>query len=110
MIKYTLEVIKMKHYYYNQLNKEEKKKIIQKYQKAYAGSEFKKRIARLIIYSVVGFSFSIFLIIYSIVQKEDLLSNLLIAIPLIIASIIFLIGSYYAKLRVLNNIALKEKN
>lgn len=79
----------MKHYYYNQLNKEEKKKIIQKYQKAYAGSEFKKRIARLIIYSVVGFSFSIFLIIYSIVQKEDLLSNLLIAIPLIIASIIF---------------------
>ena len=47
MIKYTLEVIKMKHYYYNQLNKEEKKKIIQKYQKAYAGSEFKKRISKL---------------------------------------------------------------
>ena len=85
----------MQRYYYNQLGKEEKKKILE------------KRLVRLVIYSIIGFLFSIFLIIYSLIQKEDLLSNLLIAIPLFIVSIIFLIGRYYAKLKILNKIALK---
>lgn len=100
----------MQRYYYNQLGKEEKKKILEKYKKDYADSEFQKRLVRLVIYSIVGFLFSTFLIIYSLTQKEDLLSNLLIAIPLFIVSIIFLIGRYYAKLKILNKIALKEKN
>ena len=88
----------MQRYYYNQLGKEEKKKILETYKKDYADSELQKRL---------GFLFSIFLIIYSLIQKEDLLSNLLIAIPLFIVSIIFLIGRYYAKLKILNKIALK---
>ncbi|CDF12208.1 unknown [Mycoplasma sp. CAG:776] len=97
----------MQRYYYNQLGKEEKKKILEKYKKDYADSEFQKRLVRLVIYSIIGFLFSIFLIIYSLIQKEDLLSNLLVAIPLFIVSIIFLIGRYYAKLKILNKIALK---
>lgn len=100
----------MQRYYYNQLGKEEKKKILEKYRKDYADSEFQKRLIRLAVYSIVGFLFSAFLVIYSLTQKEDLLSNLLIAIPLFIISIVFLIGRYYAKLKILNKIALKEKN
>ena len=68
----------MQRYYYNQLGKEEKKKILEKYKKDYADSEFQKRLVRLVIYSIIGFLFSI-----------------------------FLIGRYYAKLKILNKIALK---
>ena len=100
----------MKKYYYNSLSKEEKKKVQEKYKKDYQQSDFNKRITRLLIYSVVAFLFGLFLIIYSLVRDEDLISNLLVAIPLFIASIIFLIGRYYAKLMVLNKLALKEKN
>ena len=100
----------MKKYYYHSLSKEEKKKVQEKYKKDYQQSDFNKRITRLLIYSVVAFLFGLFLIIYSIVRDEDLISNLLVAIPLFIASIIFLIGRYYAKLMVLNKLALKEKN
>ena len=100
----------MKKYYYHSLSKEEKKKVQEKYKKDYQQSDFNKRITRLLIYSVVAFLFGLFLIIYSLVRDEDLISNLLVAIPLFIASIIFLIGRYYAKLMVLNKLALKEKN
>ena len=100
----------MKKYYYNSLSKEEKKKVQEKYKKDYQHSDFEKRITRLVIYSVVAFLFGLFLIIYSLVRDEDLISNLLVAIPLFIAAIILLIGRYYAKLMVLNKIALKEKN
>ena len=98
----------MKKYYYHSLSKEEKKKVQEKYKKDYQQSDFNKRITRLLIYSVVAFLFGLFLIIYSLVRDEDLISNLLVAIPLFIASIIFLIGRYYAKLMVLNKLALKE--
>ena len=40
----------MQRYYYNQLGKEEKKKILEKYKKDYADSEFQKRLVRLVIY------------------------------------------------------------
>ena len=41
--------------------------------------------------------------------NESMISNLLIAIPLFIVSVIFLIGRYYAKITVLNKIALNLK-
>lgn len=100
----------MRNYYYCHLNKEEKKKIQEIYKKDYAKSEFQKRLIRLAIYAVIGYLFSIFLIIYSFIQRQDVAGNLLIAIPLFLAATIFLIGRHYAKIMVLNKIALKEKN
>ena len=99
----------LRDFYFNSLKKEEKKKIIQEYKKEYAKSEFQKRLFRLMIYSLVGYAFSIFLVVYSLIVQKDIVGNLLIAIPLFIAATIFLIGRHYAKLNVLNNIALKKK-
>ena len=99
----------MRKYYFNSLTREEKKKIRAEYKKTYAHTEFQRRLIRLAIYSIIGFVFSIFLVSYSLIQHEDIVANLLIAIPLFIAAIIFLIGRHYAKLIVLNNIALKNK-
>ncbi len=100
----------MRNYYYCQLKKEEKKKVNEQYKKEYAKSDFQKRLFRLAIYSIIGFAFSIFLVVYSVIEQRDIVSNLLIAIPLFIVAIIFAIGRHYAKLTVLNKIALKEKN
>ncbi len=100
---------KMQKYYYKTLSKAKRQEIIAKYDQKYAKSDFKLRLTRLLIYSFIGYIFSIFLIIYGIIRKESLIENLLIAIPLIIASTIFLIGRYYAKIRLLNEMALKEK-
>ena len=100
----------MKKYYYQELAKDKKEKIQEKYKQEYGQSDFQKRITRLGIYSIIAFGFSIFLIIYTMIRKEQIISNLLVAIPLFIAAIIFLIGRHYAKLMVLNKIALKEKN
>ena len=85
-------------------------KIKEQYKKEYGKSDFQKRLVRLAIYSIIGFLFSIFLVVYSVVKQQDIMSNLLIAIPLFIAALIFAIGRHYAKLTVLNKIALKEKN
>ena len=100
----------MRNYYYHQLKSPEKKKVKETYRKEYAKRNFQKRLIRLSIYSFIGFAFSIFLVVYSLITQKDIVSNLLIAIPLFIAAIIFLIGRHYAKLTVLNKIALKEKN
>ena len=99
----------MRNYYFNNLKKEEKKKIIQEYKKEYAKSDFQKRLLRLMVYAFIGYAFSIFLVVYSLVIQKDIVGNLLIAIPLFIAATIFLIGRHYAKLNVLNSIALKKK-
>lgn len=98
------------YYYFKHLNKKEKIRIKNIYKKEYAKSDLQNRLIRLLIYSLIGYVFSIFLIVYSIISKQDVISNLLIAIPLLIASTIFFIGRYYAKLNILNKIALKEKN
>ena len=100
----------MRNYYYSKLKKEEKQKIKKQYKKENGKRDFQKRLVRLAIYSIIGFLFSIFLVVYSVVKQQDIMSNLLIAIPLFIAALIFAIGRHYAKLTVLNKIALKEKN
>ena len=100
----------MRNFYYNHLKREEKRKVKEKYKKEYGDSDFQKRLIRLAIYTIIGYIFSIFLVVYSLIRQQDIVSNLLVAIPLFIAATIFLIGRHYAKLTVLNKIALKEKN
>ena len=62
----------MRDFYFNSLKKEEKKKIIQEYKKEYAKSEFQKRLFRLMIYSLVSYAFSIFLVVYSLIVHGNL--------------------------------------
>ena len=100
----------MQKNYYCQLKRSEKKKVQEQYKKEYAHSDFQNRLIRLAVYSAIGILFSIFLIVYSIITKEYVVSNLLVAIPLFIAAIVFMVGRQYAKLQVLNKIALKQKN
>lgn len=94
---------------YSKLSKEDRKKIKAIYLEEYQNSDFQKRLNRLLIYSIVACIFAIFLIVYSVITKEDVVSNLLIAIPLIMAAIIFLVGRNYAKNNVLKNIATRKK-
>ncbi len=89
---------------YHDLSKEDKKKIKEKYRKEYAKSDIEARFKRLIIYSIVGYVFSIILIIYSIITKEDITSNLLVAIPLLIISTIFTISVIILKRRIYNKL------
>lgn len=98
----------MRKYKYRQLSKEEKSKVNEEYKKKYAKSDFSARLTRLLVYSIIGYAFGIFLIIYSIITKEEVVSNLLVAIPLLIAATIFLIGRYYAKLMVLEKLIKKN--
>lgn len=99
----------MRKYKYKQLSKKEKENINEKYKKNYGKSDFQLRLTRLLVYSIIGYTFSVFLIAYSIFEKRDIISNLLIAIPLFIAATIFLIGRYYAKLMVLEKLINSKK-
>ncbi len=95
--------------YYQRLNKEEKQKIKNIYNKDYAESEFKIRLTRLLIYAIIAYFFAIVLLIYSFVYHKDLISNIIIASTLLVLGTVYLIGRYIAKLNVLNKIALKKK-
>lgn len=93
---------------YKELSKDEKKKIQEKYKKEYGKSDFEARLKRLLFYAIVGYVFAIALIIYSFIRPEETVGNLLIAIPLLIAATIFLIGRFYAKQNVLEKLASKK--
>lgn len=93
---------------YSKISKDEKRKVKEKYKNKYGGSEFNNRLIRLLIYAIVAYAFSISLIIYTLVSQEDLVSNLLIAIPLFLAATIFLVGRWYVKSKVLEKLANKK--
>lgn len=95
--------------YYDTLSKEEKNKTKEIYKNEYTNTDLKVRLVRLIIYSIIGYITSIFIFIDTIINKKSIVSNLLIAIPLFIASTVFLIASFLLKRKVLNKIALKNQ-
>lgn len=98
----------MKKYYYT-LKKEKKAEIKKIYTKEYKNSDFNLRLKRLTIYTVVGFLFSIYLFIDVFAAETFSIGTLIIAITLLIVSIVFLVGRYLLKLKMLNKIALKNK-
>jgi len=95
--------------YYSTLSAEEKNKIKKIYKTEYQNTDLKVRLVRLIIYAIIGYITSLFLFIDAIKNKESLVTNLLIGIPLFITSTIFLIGSIHLKYKTLNKIAIKNK-
>jgi len=95
--------------YYHTLSKQEKKDIKNKYKKEYANSDVQARLLRLKIYSVIGYLFSIVLLVYAFKFESNKVGSIIIAITLIVVSTVYVIGSIIVKNRILNKIALKMK-
>lgn len=95
--------------YYQTLNKEKKKEIKEKFKQEYKNTELKYRLNRLMIYSLLGYAVSIFIIVYAILKEENDIGSIIIGTTLFIASTIFLIGRFLIKRNVLNKFALKNK-
>lgn len=98
----------MKKYYFT-LTKEKRKKIKDQYKKEYEKSDLRVRLLRLNLYTVIGYLSAIIILIYTIKIEEEKTGSIIIAVILIIASTIFLIGRSLIKINVLNKIALKNK-
>lgn len=95
--------------YYHTLSKDKKLKVKAIYEKDYKNTEFSKYIKKLNIYIISAVIFSCLLFIDAFKDQELNIGSLIIAITLLIASLVFIIGRYIAKLNVLNKIALKKK-
>lgn len=95
--------------YYHTLSKEKKKAIKEQYKKDYANSDVAARLLRLKIYSIVGYLFSIILLVYAFKFENNKIGSIIIASTLISVSTVYVIGIIIVKNRILNKIALKNK-
>lgn len=89
------------------MKKEDLKKIANKYYDTEEGKEFKGRCQRIIIISIIGYLYSIYLL-FDLVFNKYTIWNLLMLIILVIACTYFLICIFYLKKRRL--IAFKKKH
>lgn len=80
----------MKKYKYQTLSKEEKKKVTDKYFNTNEGLELKKRLNRVLIYSIILFLFGLYLLIEEII-KNDSIAQYIYSSILMIISIVFLL-------------------
>lgn len=92
---------------YQRLSKEDKKECRDMYYTTLKGKDMHLRLIRLSIIGVLGLIISIYMIFNSYFTHEIHWSDYFIAIPLFIASIIFLVGAYCIRGKVLNQFALK---
>lgn len=93
---------------YQRMTKEEKKEIQEKYYKTEAGQAMKNRLIRLIITGTMGILFSIFLIYSNYTKDGNDIWQYILAGILLVASIIFIIGSINIRHKVLNKYAIKN--
>lgn len=92
---------KLKYY---SLSKEEKELLKEEYYKTDKGISNKTRLNRLFILGILGICFSIYLYI-----SHTTIWDIVTASLLLIASLIFIIGSFKIKIRNLNNYLIKKK-
>lgn len=95
--------------YYNTLNKENKTKIKKIYQEEYKNTDLQVRLVRLLIFAFMGYITASVLLIDALLNQTSKTLNLTIAIILFIISTVFIIGRFLVKLKVLNKIAIKNK-
>lgn len=95
--------------YYNTLNKENKTKIKQIYQEEYKNTDLQVRLVRLLIFALMGYITASVLLIDALLNQTSKTLNLTIAIILFIISTVFIIGRFLVKQKVLNKIAIKNK-
>ena len=93
---------------YQRMNKEQRKNIKDKYFNTEDGKSMYNRLMRLIITGVIGIFFSIYLIYSNYTTDGNNIWQYIMAGILIIASIIFILGSIKIRLKVLNKFALKN--
>lgn len=92
---------------YQRADKKEKKEARQKFFSTEFGKELKKRLDRLVIYSVLLFGFTIYIIIDNFL-KDNSIINYITASFLIIFILIFLIGRHYVIVKNVNNYMVKK--
>ncbi len=92
---------KLKYY---SLTKDEKKKLKEDFYKTEFGESIKMRLNRLFIIGILGILFSIYLFITS-----ENKWNTIYAIILVMASLIFIGGSFSVRIQKLNDYLIKKK-
>lgn len=92
---------------YQRLSKEDKKECRKMYYSTVKGREMHLRLIRIVCFGIIGILFDIYLIGTSIINHEIHWYDYLVIIPLFLASIVFLIGAYLLRKKVLNQFTLK---
>ena len=93
---------------YQRMNKQEKKDIREKYYKTEDGKTMYNRLTSLLITGSMGIIFALYLTYSNYTKDGNNIWEYLIAAILLIASIIFIIGSLKIKTKVLNKFAIKN--
>ncbi|MCI8466930.1 MAG: hypothetical protein HFI08_01875 [Bacilli bacterium] len=92
---------------YQRLSKNDKLECRNMYYSTPKGKEMHLRLIRLNIIGICGLLISIYIIGNGIIKNILNWSDYFIAVPLFLASIIFLVGAYFIRGKVLNQFALK---
>jgi len=93
---------------YQRMNKEEKKNIKNKYYATTEGKAMHNRLIRLLIIGFMGILFGIYLIYSNYTQDGNNIWQYILAGMLMVASLVFIIGSIKIKGKVLNKYAIKN--
>lgn len=94
---------------YQRATKEEKQKARNAFFNTDFGRDLKKRLNRLVIYSILLIGFAIYFIIDNIIN-DNTVTNYILAGFFIIFAIIFLIGRHYVIIKNANDYMIKNKN
>ncbi len=94
---------------YQRATKEEKQKARNDFFNTDFGRDLKKRLNRLVIYSILLIGFAIYFIIDNIIN-DNTVTNYILAAFFIIFAIIFLIGRHYVIVKNANDYMIKNKN
>lgn len=92
---------------YSRLSKEEKQECQKMYYQTEKGKEMHLRLIRLTFTGMLGILVGIFMLGNGIISEKIKWYDYLVSIPLILASIVFLVGAFQIKRKVLNQFALK---
>lgn len=93
---------------YQRMSKTEKSETAKKYYNTDQGKAMNNRLTRLLITGIIGILFSAYLVYSNYTEDGNNIWQYIIAGILFIASIIFLIGRYKIKVKVLNKYAIKN--
>ncbi|MBQ8901986.1 MAG: hypothetical protein IJY87_02840 [Bacilli bacterium] len=89
---------------YYSLNKDEKKELKKNFYNTEFGKSIKNRLDRLFLIGIIGILFSVYLFINPS-NKWDIVTGVI----LVVASIIFLVGSFKVRIKKLNDYLVKQK-
>lgn len=89
---------------YYSLNKDEKKELKNNFYNTEFGKSIKNRLDRLFLIGIIGILFSVYLFINPS-NKWDIVTGVI----LVIAGVIFLVGSFKVRIKKLNDYLVKQK-